>query len=75
MIAIKKEDLVHVASTFTYYTSTMSKLSNETRIIITAFPANVPVSAQELCESRGGCPAGPPPSLIVLMVSVNVKQH
>ena len=30
--------------------------------------------AQELCKSRGGRP-GPPRSLIVLSVSVDVKQH
>ena len=32
------------------------------------------VRAQELCEGRGGC-LGLPASLIVLMVSVDVKQH
>ena len=36
-------------------------------------PAKVSVGAQELCESRGAVLG--PPSLTVLMVSVDAKQH
>ena len=37
---------------------------------------SVYLRAQELCESRGGCPGPPvPDTVIVLMVPVDVKQH
>ena len=65
MIAIKKEDLVHVASTFTYYTSTMSKLSNETRIIITAFLRTFLSVLRSCVKVEVAVPLGPL-SLIVL---------